>query len=46
MVNESPPTRAERFFFDNNGYLVLEQLLTGKTLARLREALDRAIARR
>jgi ectoine hydroxylase len=46
MVNESPPTRAERFFFDNNGYLVLERLLAGEHLARLREALDRAIARR
>jgi ectoine hydroxylase len=46
MVNESPPTRAERFFFDNNGYLVLERLLTGEHLTRLREALDHAIARR
>lgn len=46
MSDESRPTRAERFFFENNGYLVLERLLAEAHVARLRAALDRVIARR
>jgi len=40
------PTQAERFFFDNNGYLVLENFLAADHIARLLDALDRAVARR
>src|SRR5712692_6766515 len=46
MSDESRPTRAERFFFDNTGYLVLDSLLAEEHVARLREALDRVIVRR
>lgn len=46
MTNNSHPTPAERFFFDNNGYLVLERLLTEDHVAALLETLDRVIARR
>ena len=37
---------AERFFFDNNGYLVLERFLQPDHVARLLAALDRAVPRR
>ncbi len=37
---------AERFFFDTNGYLVLENFLTPDHVARLLAATDRAIIRR
>ncbi|MBI2192424.1 MAG: phytanoyl-CoA dioxygenase family protein [Planctomycetes bacterium] len=40
------PTAAERFFFDNNGYLVLPSFLAPDHARVLLEALDRAIARR
>ena len=40
------PTAGERFFFDNNGYLVLEGFLDGEHVAALLSALERAIARR
>jgi hypothetical protein len=40
------PTQAERFFFDNNGYLALEGFLPLDHTARLRVALERAIGRR
>src|SRR5262249_35582182 len=40
------PTPAERFFFDNNGYLALEGFLDADHLAALRAALARAVARR
>jgi ectoine hydroxylase len=46
MAKPSLPTCAERFFFDNNGYLVLERLLTEEHVARLRQAVQQAIARR
>jgi hypothetical protein len=46
MTEPSPPTCAERFFFDISGYLVLERLLGEEHLVRLRQAVDRAIARR
>ena len=46
MKNETKPTQAERFFFDNNGYLVLERLLTDDHAARLLETLNRVVARR
>jgi ectoine hydroxylase-related dioxygenase (phytanoyl-CoA dioxygenase family) len=37
---------AERFFFDNNGYLVLERLLTEEHVAQFLETLRRVIAER
>ena len=40
------PTDAERFFFDNNGYLVLESFLDPETTAALRGAVEGVIARR
>lgn len=42
----SHPTDAERFFFDNNGYLVLERFLDEDHVARLLETLNRVITRR
>ena len=39
-------THSERFFFDNNGYLVLESFLTKDLVARLLEALHAAVTRR
>lgn len=44
--NSQHPTDAERFFFDNNGYLVLESFLDSQTTAALRAAVERVIARR
>ncbi len=46
MTNETEPTQAERFFFDNNGYLVLEGLLREDLVAQLLETLHRTVARR
>lgn len=46
MTDETRPTPAERFFFDNNGYLVLEGLLTKNHVAELLEVLHRVVARR
>ena len=40
------PTDAERFFFDNNGYLVLENFLAPDRVAALYAALERTIERR
>ena len=40
------PTDAERFFFDNNGYLVLEDFLAPDRVAALYAALERTIERR
>lgn len=40
------PTQAERFFFDNNGYLVLENFLSTDHVQRLNETLERVIVRR
>jgi ectoine hydroxylase-related dioxygenase (phytanoyl-CoA dioxygenase family) len=40
------PTAAERFFFDNYGYLVLERFLTDEHVQRLLAALERVMARR
>ena len=42
----SHPTDAERFFFDNNGYLVLENFLAPDRVAALYAALERTIERR
>ena len=42
----SRPTPAERFFFDNNGYLVLEKFLAPEHVAALSAALEQAIERR
>lgn len=44
--NPIHPTAAERFFFDNNGYLVLESFLAPGHVAELIKALERAIKRR
>src|SRR4051794_35538694 len=43
---EAHPTAAERFFFDNNGYLVLENFLSADHVHALLTALQRAIERR
>jgi ectoine hydroxylase len=40
------PTASERFFFDNNGYLVLERFLDLDHVARLTETVYAAAARR
>lgn len=40
------PSATERFFFDNNGYLVLENFLSADHIEQLRAALDRTVARR
>lgn len=40
------PTDAERFFFDNNGYLVLNRLLPEDLVNRLIETLERVTAHR
>ena len=40
------PTDAERFFFDNNGYLVLEDFLAPDRVGALYAALERTIERR
>jgi len=44
--NAERPTAAEHFFFDNNGYLVLERFLAEDHVARLQEAVQRAAERR
>jgi ectoine hydroxylase len=46
MTDNTKPTASERFFFDNNGYLVLENFLSEGHVARLRDALDEVIDRR
>jgi hypothetical protein len=40
------PTAAERFFFDNNGYLVLERFLVPDHVDRLLSAVHEDVARR
>ena len=40
------PSAEERYSFETDGYLVVESLLGSEHVARLREALQRAIARR
>jgi len=40
------PTLAERFFFDNNGYLVLEEFLDAEHVKALIDALARVMPRR
>lgn len=40
------PTDAERFFFDNNGYLLIEDFLPPALTESLLRAVERAIARR
>ncbi len=45
----APPadiTQSERFFFETNGYLVLENFLNNDHVARLQTALDRTIVQR
>ena len=43
---DASPTPAERFFFDNNGYLVLEEFLDADHVNDLLQALHRVIQRR
>ncbi len=43
---DASPTRAERFFFENNGYLVLEEFLDADHVRALLTALCRAVQRR
>ena len=45
-TEEAGPTPSEQFFFDNNGYLVLENFLAESHVSELQEALFRTIARR
>ena len=45
-TEETRPTPSDRFFFDNNGYLVLENFLEESHVNELREALFRVIAQR
>jgi len=45
-VEASSPTEAERFFFDNNGYLILEEFLEKDHITALQEVLFRVVARR
>ena len=40
------PTASERFFFENNGYLVLENFLSESHVAELRDALFRVMTQR
>ena len=35
-TNQSLPSQAEQFFFDNNGYLVIEDFLTTDHIAALK----------
>jgi ectoine hydroxylase len=46
MTDDTRPTQAERFFFDNNGYLVLDRFLAEDHVARLLAALEQVMARR
>lgn len=46
MGDATGPTTAERFFFDNQGYLLLEDFLDPGHVGRLDEALDVVVARR
>ena len=45
-TEETRPTPSDRFFFDNNGYLVLENFLGKSHVNELREALFRVMAQR
>ena len=46
IKNTHHPTAAERFFFDNNGYLLLEDFLSPSHVAALNDALQKTVARR
>lgn len=46
MTLTDKPDNAERFFFENNGYLVLERLLSADHVCALREELERVVTRR
>lgn len=45
-TNQSLPSQAEQFFFDNNGYLVIEDFLTTDHIAALKTALEKTIEKR
>ena len=44
--DNTKPTATERYFFDNNGYLVLESFLAEDHVSQLLEVLHRVIAKR
>jgi ectoine hydroxylase-related dioxygenase (phytanoyl-CoA dioxygenase family) len=46
MATNIHPTDAERFFFDNNGFLILEDFLSADQVTALSAALERVIERR
>ena len=46
MPNKTNPTTSERFFFDNNGYLVLENLLKENHVEILLDKLHQVIEQR
>lgn len=46
MNDESVPSPEERYFFDNNGYLVLRNFLSTEHVAKLTERLQTVMARR
>src|SRR5687767_9358916 len=46
MASEAKPTAAERFFFETNGYLVLERFLEEGHVSRLRDAVLQSAERR
>ena len=46
MTNNTNPTTSERFFFDNNGYLVLENLLQKSHVEILLDTLYQVIDQR
>jgi ectoine hydroxylase-related dioxygenase (phytanoyl-CoA dioxygenase family) len=46
MTTKGHPTTAERFFFDNNGYLVLDNFLSPERVSALYKALEQVVERR
>jgi hypothetical protein len=46
MTDETRPSQAERFFWDNNGYLVLERFLSESHVRKLLDTLGSVIAKR
>jgi len=46
QTNTARPTQAEQFFFDNNGYLVIEDFLAPDHVEALKAVLERTIEKR
>ena len=46
MIEQTYPTPEERYFFDNNGYLVLKEFLLAEHVARLTARLQAVMAPR